>query len=117
MMQKRSLLAMSVMILASTVMLHATEALAAKAVFTSTNAVDGNTVVMYKRSNNNGSLTLIGEFDTGGTGTGTGLSNQGAVVLTNNGKWLLVVNAGSDDVTVFSVDKTGSERLVVETVR
>ena len=101
------------MILASSLLLNTTDASAAKAVFTSTNDVDGNAVVMFKRSNN-GTLSLVDEFDTGGTGTGTALSNQGAVVLTKNGHWLLVVNAGSDDISVFSVSNNGLEMTDIE---
>jgi 6-phosphogluconolactonase (cycloisomerase 2 family) len=43
-------------------------------------------------------------YPTGGTGTGDGLGNQGAVVLSAEGKWLIVCNAGSDELSVFSVD-------------
>jgi 6-phosphogluconolactonase (cycloisomerase 2 family) len=35
------------------------------------------------------------------------LGNQGGVVLSDNGRWLLVVNAGSDEVSVFSIDRDG----------
>ena len=84
-----------------------------KAVFTSTNKVGGNAVVMYDLSNN-GMLTFLGEFETGGSGTGMGLSNQGAVVLSEDGQWLMVVNAGSNDITVFSVDNNGLEMTDLE---
>ncbi|MCI0366433.1 MAG: lactonase family protein [Phycisphaerales bacterium] len=77
-----------------------------KAVYTSTNEVTGNMVVMYDRAAD-GSLTLVGEFATDGTGTGGGLSNQGALVLSNDSQWLLVVNAGSNDISVFEVDDDG----------
>jgi 6-phosphogluconolactonase len=76
-----------------------------KAVFTSTNEAD-NKAVMYDRGSN-GKLTLVGEFDTGGSGTGTGLGNQGAVTLSKNAKWLLVTNAASHDVSVFKTDDDG----------
>jgi 6-phosphogluconolactonase (cycloisomerase 2 family) len=39
-------------------------------------------------------------FATGGAGTGSGLGSQGAIAIIDD--WLLVVNAGSNDVTVFS---------------
>ncbi len=75
------------------------------AVFVSTNANDdvrGNEVVMYRRANN-GTLLLTGRFPTGGQGLGAGLGSQGAVVLSDNGRWLFVVNAGSNELSVFAV--------------
>src|SRR5215831_9260709 len=71
------------------------------AVYTMTNAVP-NAVIVYDRSSN-GLLTQAGEFATGGNGTGMGLGNQGAVVLSRNNRWLFVVNAGSNSVSVFDV--------------
>jgi 6-phosphogluconolactonase len=75
-------------------------------VFTSTNDPSGNEVFMYRRSPQ-GTLTLIDSFATMGTGTGTGLGNQGAVTLTEDHRFLLVVNAGSNDVSVFRVRRSG----------
>jgi len=53
-------------------------------------------------------LTLVGTFSTHGSGTGAKLASQGAVTLTQDGRWLLVVDAGSDQITVFQVDNGGS---------
>lgn len=78
-------------------------------VFVSTNANDpvrGNEVVVYHRAND-GSLTVTGRFPTGGQGLGAGLGSQGAVILSENGRWLFVVNAGSSEISVFSVQNTG----------
>lgn len=72
------------------------------AVYTMTNAAGPNAVMVYNRSAD-GTLTPAGEFLTGGNGTGTGLGNQGGVVLSMNSRWLFVVNAGSNDVSVFHV--------------
>ena len=47
-----------------------------------------------------GSLTAAGSFATGGTGTGGGLGNQGAVVLSDNGRFVFAVNAGHTDRSV-----------------
>ncbi|MFN8444674.1 MAG: beta-propeller fold lactonase family protein [Caldilineaceae bacterium] len=74
-------------------------------VFVSTNANDlvrGNEVVMYRRASN-GTLTVTGRFPTGGQGLGAGLGSQGTVVLSDNGRWLFVVNAGSNEISVFAV--------------
>jgi len=75
----------------------------AGAVYTMTNSATGNQVIRYNRSAD-GSLTWSGVFSTDGLGTGTGLGNQGGLVLSQNGSWLLVVNAGSNDISVFQVN-------------
>jgi len=78
----------------------------AGAVYTATNAPDGNVVMVFDRAAD-GALTSAGTFATGGLGTGSGLGNQGGVLLTENERWLIVVNAASDDVTVFAVESNG----------
>jgi len=76
------------------------------AVYTMTNDPAGNAVLQYDRLAD-GSLEYRASYDTGGQGTGAGLGNQGGVVLSDNGRWLLVVNAGSNDVSVFAIGKHG----------
>lgn len=70
------------------------------AVYTLTNAIDGNKVVVFDRLSD-GSLGRSRSFWTGGTGTGGGLGNQGAIALSDSGHWLLAVNPGSNSVSVF----------------
>jgi 6-phosphogluconolactonase len=82
-------------------------------VFTSSNAADGNQVLVFRRGPF-GRLTPAGTFDTDGAGTGGGLGNQGAVTLSHNGRWLLVVNAGSNEVSVFRVHGTSLTLTDVE---
>lgn len=85
------------------------------AVYTLTNAAAGNAVAIFNRSSN-GTLTLAGTVPTGGLGTGSGLGSQGALVFSDNGRWLFAVNAGSNDISVFNasgnhltlVDRTSS---------
>src|SRR5512133_675329 len=74
----------------------------AGAVYTLTNASTGNAVQVYDRAAN-GSLTLGGSFATGGLGSGAGLGSQSAVVLSQDKHWLFAVNAGSNEISVFSV--------------
>ena len=78
-------------------------------VYTMTNAAAGNEVVAFDRLAD-GSLQYAATYDTGGLGSGDGLGNQGGVVLSDNGQWLLVVNAGSGELTVFRVDADGLTR-------
>lgn len=78
-------------------------------VFVMTNANDelrGNEVVMYRRATD-GALTVTGRFPTGGQGLGAGLGSQGSLTLSNNGRWLFAVNAGSNELSVFEVYPVG----------
>ena len=75
-------------------------------VYTETNSSAGNAILAFSRSDG-GVLTSIGSFSTQGVGTGGGLGTQGEVILVGNGGWLLAVNAGSNDVSVFRVRDDG----------
>jgi 6-phosphogluconolactonase len=74
-------------------------------VYTMTNAASGNEVVVLQGS----SIDSLSQtsFSTGGLGSGTGLGSQGSVILSEDNRWLFVVNAGSDEVSVFAVRKNG----------
>jgi 6-phosphogluconolactonase (cycloisomerase 2 family) len=72
------------------------------AVYTLTNAAAGNAVQVYSRADN-GALSLTGTFPTGGLGTGANLGSQGAIALSSDGQWLFAVNAGSNEISSFSV--------------
>jgi 6-phosphogluconolactonase len=76
------------------------------AVYTMTNSAAGNAVLVFDRSSD-GELGSPTAYATGGSGTGAGLGSQGALILTRNGRWLLAVNAGSDEVSVFRVGSSG----------
>lgn len=77
-------------------------------VFTSTNAVAGNELLVYAASGS-GALTLEARLATQGQGTGTGLGNQGAVTLSGNGRFVFVVNALSNSVSTFAIRRNGLE--------
>lgn len=77
------------------------------AVYTISNAVAGNAVLVYHR-HADGSLSPAQSLPTGGTGTGQGLGSQGAVALDGSAHWLFAVNAGSNDVSTFVVDDGGA---------
>jgi 6-phosphogluconolactonase len=76
------------------------------AVYTLTNQTSGNAVAIFHRATD-GSLAYAGAAPTGGLGTGAGLSSQGAVTLSDDGRHLIAVNAGSDDITLFAVTHEG----------
>jgi 6-phosphogluconolactonase len=72
-----------------------------------------NQIAMYRRSAG-GRLTLLGYFDTGGQGSGPGqrfagdgLGAGNSVQLTPDRRFLLVTNAGSNNVSVFAVHHNG----------
>ncbi len=74
-------------------------------VYVLTNQASGNSVIVFDR-NADGTLTAAGSFATGGSGAGTGadpLASQGALVLSDDQRLLLGVNAGSNSVFVFGV--------------
>ena len=76
------------------------------AVFTATNASSGNAVLAFHRADD-GTLTAAGTYPTGGLGSGVGLGSQGAVTLSEDGRWLFVVDAGSNDIATFAVRDAG----------
>jgi 6-phosphogluconolactonase (cycloisomerase 2 family) len=70
--------------------------------FMSTNAVAGNQLQVYTRSDT-GPASLLTSVATNGTGTDVGLGSQGAVTLSTDGAYLFVVNAGSNSVSTFKL--------------
>ena len=80
------------------------------AVYTITNAAAGNGVAYFSRSSD-GALALVATYATGGNGTGAGLGSQGAVTLSDDGRLLFAVNAGSDSVSEFAVREDGLRLL------
>ncbi len=75
---------------------------AESAVYTAINSPAGNRIVVFA-SDSHGALQETGSYPTGGAGIGMALGSQGAVAMTANGRYLLTVNAGSSDVSVFAV--------------
>src|SRR5882724_2461298 len=77
------------------------------AVYVQTNDAAANEVVAFSRAPD-GALTQRGRYETGGRGTGVPhLPSAGSLVLSEDGRWLLVANAGSDDLSLFAVEPDG----------
>jgi len=72
------------------------------AAFAMTNATADNKIVTYRRAAN-GMLTRVGSISTRGHGIGVDLDTQSGLELSTDHRYLYAVNAGSDDLTVFSV--------------
>src|SRR5262249_4761870 len=71
--------------------------------YTQTNDAERNEAVAF-RGNDDGTLTPLGRFATGGKGSGKPhLASQSSVALSREGDRLFVTNSGSNDVSVFAV--------------
>jgi 6-phosphogluconolactonase (cycloisomerase 2 family) len=82
------------------------------AVYVLTNQVS-NAVAAFDRAPD-GTLTAAGTFSTGGAGNPVAqpgdpptdpLASQGALILSNDKKFLFAVNAGSNEISVLSIGK------------
>ena len=80
-------------------------------VYVMTNSASGNEVFSYARGDD-GTLAQTGTVATQGKGAGSSLNplgSQGALVLSKDGKWVLAVNAGSNEISVLKVVENGLE--------
>jgi 6-phosphogluconolactonase len=72
------------------------------------NTATANTIDGFARHANGSVTPLPGSpFAAGGAGTGTGLASQGAIQATPGGRYLLAVDAGSNQISVLRVTKGG----------
>src|SRR5262249_41796764 len=77
------------------------------AVYVQTNDATDNEVIAFTRADD-GTLAPLGHCSMGGRGTGKPhLASAGSIVLSDDGRWLLVVNAGSDELSLFAVQPDG----------
>lgn len=75
---------------------------AAGAVYLVSNDPAANAVLVFPRGGD-GALGEPVSVPTGGTGTGGGLGNQGAVALSADGRHLYAINPGSNEISAFRV--------------
>jgi 6-phosphogluconolactonase len=82
-------------------------------VYVDDNTAGTNTIGAFDR-HADGALTPEpgSPFAAGGAGTGAGLASQGALQLSADGRFLLAVDAGSNQVSVLRVNSGGSLSLV-----
>ncbi len=74
-------------------------------VYVMTNEASANHVVVFEHKGN--ALTQVQEISTGGQGSGGSgdpLGSQGSLTLSNDQSLLFAANAGSDEITSFTVD-------------
>lgn len=81
------------------------------------NAAGANTVAAFDR-HADGSLTPIAgsPFAIGGAGRGSGLGSQGAIQASPDHRFLLAVDAGSNEISVLRVGENGIPKLVGQPV-
>jgi 6-phosphogluconolactonase (cycloisomerase 2 family) len=76
-------------------------------VYVQTNEPERNRLLAFRRAGD-GTLAPAGGYETGGAGDGKPhLTSQGSVVLSGDGRYLLVANAASGDLSVFAVGPDG----------
>ena len=82
-------------------------------VYVNDNTAGSNTIAAFDR-HADGTLTpkAGSPFSAGGAGTGTGLADQGAIQITPDGRFLIAVDAGSNQVSVLRIHFDGSLSLV-----
>lgn len=83
------------------------------AVYTQTNDATANAIRVFARASD-GTLTFVADYPTGGQGNGAlGLGSQGAVIIAEE-RFLLAVNAGSNQLSSFRIGSSGL--TLVETI-
>jgi 6-phosphogluconolactonase len=77
------------------------------------NTAGANTIAGFDR-HADGTLTPIpgSPFPTGGAGTGHGIGAQGALQQTSDGRYLIAVDAGSNQISVLRIGPDGSLKAV-----
>ncbi len=82
-------------------------------VYVNDNTAGTNTIGVFDR-HADGTLTphAGSPFAAGGAGTGAGLASQGALQISPNGRFLLAVDAGSNQISVLRIKPNGSLRQV-----
>ena len=81
-------------------------------VYVNDDTTGANTIGAFNR-HADGSLTpeAGSPFDAGGAGNGSGLASQGAIQITGNGRHVLAVDAGSNQISVLKINHDGSLSL------
>ena len=124
-MRKRVCLAAGGSLLAATISLFGAAASASASAaspvvgytYVNDNTATANTIAGFDR-HADGSLTPIpgSPFAAGGAGLGSGLASQGAIQVTSNGRYLLAVDAGSNQISVLRITADGVPVLVGQPV-
>ncbi len=78
-------------------------------VYVNDNTAGENTIAAFDRSADGTLAPLPGSpFATGGSGTGASIGSQGALQEARDGRYLVAVDAGSDQLSVLRIERDGS---------
>ncbi len=108
----------TVLLLAGAAAAPALPAAAAKShrsgyVYVNDNSAGRNTIAGFARQADGVLAPLPGSpFGAGGAGTGSGLASQGAIQVSSDGRFVLAVDAGSNQISVLRIRRNGALRLV-----
>ena len=81
-------------------------------VYVNDNTAGTNTVAAFVRSPTGGLTPVPGSpFNAGGAGSGTGLASQGAIQVSSDGRYVLAVDAGSNQISVLRIGRDGALKL------
>ncbi len=82
-------------------------------VYVNDNTSGSNTIAVFDRHPDGRLTPAAGSpFAAGGAGAGTGLASQGAVQIADNGRYLLAVDAGSNQISVLHIEPNGTLKAV-----
>lgn len=86
-------------------------------VYVDDNTAGSNTISGYDR-HADGTLSPIpsSPFFAGGSGTGSSIPSQGAIQISSDGRYVLAVDAGSNQISVLRIRPDGTLRLVSDRV-
>jgi 6-phosphogluconolactonase len=82
-------------------------------VYVNDNTAGTNTVAAFVRHPNGGLTPVPGSpFKAGGAGSGEGLASQGSIQVSSDGRYVLAVDAGSNQISVLRIGRDGALELV-----
>jgi 6-phosphogluconolactonase len=85
----------------------------AEYVYVNDNTAGTNSVAGFVRRDDGGLAPVPGSpFNTGGEGTGSGLASQGAIQVSGDGRFVVTVDAGSNQISVLRIKRHGALELV-----
>src|SRR3954454_22768831 len=82
-------------------------------VYVDDNTAGTNTIAAFARQGD-GTLTALpgSPYDAGGDGSGSGLASQGAIQVSSDGRYVLAVDAGSNQVSVLRIKHDGTLKVL-----
>ena len=82
-------------------------------VYLDDNTAGANTIAAFVRRGDGRLTPLPGSpFSAGGAGTGAGLAAQGAIQVSSDGRYVIAVDAGSNQISVLRIERDGALDLV-----